>query len=107
MTSCAGEFEVENAFVDVNDAVDERHLHIETGLGDDADRLSEPHHQRLLGLIDGEECAVADDDGDQQQNGDGAAGEAKSHWPPPDDAPLVDEVPGNAERGRGSSVSGK
>jgi DNA-binding NarL/FixJ family response regulator len=32
-------------------------------------RVSEPHHQGLLGLVDGEQGAVADDGGEQQQNG--------------------------------------
>ena len=36
-------------------------------LGDDVDRLAEPHHQRLLGLRHLEHRTVADDQHDQQQ----------------------------------------
>ena len=47
--------------------------------------------------------AVADDGGDQQQNGDHAAGEAELHGLPPDDG-----VPAaGACRVRGNSVSGR
>ena len=43
-------------------------LKLQAGLGDDADRLAEPHHQRLLGLAHGEQRAVADHDRDDQQH---------------------------------------
>ena len=47
--------------------IDERRLEMQAGVGDDADRLAKPHHQRLFGLIDREDRAVGDDDGDEQQ----------------------------------------
>ena len=78
-------FHVENALVDVNDGVDKRHFHVEAWLGDDTNRLAQPHYQCLLGLAHGEQGAVADDDGDQKDDGDGAAGKTGSHWLPPAD----------------------
>ena len=70
-------FDVENAFVDIDHAVDERHFHVQSRFGDDAHRIAEAHHQRLPGLVDGEEGAVAHEDGDQQHDGEHAAGKAK------------------------------
>jgi hypothetical protein len=58
-------FDVENALVDIDHAVDERDLCIQSRLGDDAHRLAKPHHQGLLGLINGEEGAVGDDQHNQ------------------------------------------
>ncbi len=60
-------FEIEDALVDVDHGVDERRLEMQARLGDDADGLAEPHHQRLLGLRDGEHRAVADDHDKKQQ----------------------------------------
>ena len=81
---------------------------IEPGLGDDAHRIAEPHHQRLLGLVHGEEGAVADDDGDQEQNGGNAAGETELHGLPPAAAPPAVGEPGAGTGcGRASSVSGR
>ncbi len=48
-------FQVEDALVDADHRIDQRHLEVEAGLRHDANRLTEPHHQRLLGLIDGEQ----------------------------------------------------
>ena len=44
-------FEIENALVDIDHVVDERHLVIEAGLGDHAHRVAEAQHQRLLRLV--------------------------------------------------------
>ena len=60
-------FQIEDALVDRDHGVDERRLEIQARFGDDADRLTEPHHQHLLGLRHGEDRAVADDDDDKQQ----------------------------------------
>src|SRR4029077_1842326 len=67
-------FDGENALVDIDDGVDERDLGVQSRLGDDAHRLAEPHYQSLLGLINGEEGAVGDDQHNQQYYGDHAAG---------------------------------
>ena len=50
-----------------------RRLEVQARLGDDADRLAEPHHQHLLGLRNGEDRAVADDDDDKQHDQGGNA----------------------------------
>ena len=42
-------FEIEDPLVDVDHGVDERRLEMQARFGDDADRLAEPHHQRLFG----------------------------------------------------------
>src|ERR1700682_563633 len=75
--------DVEDALVDIDDTVDERNLCVQARLGDDAHRLAKADHQRLPGLIHGEEGAVADDDGSQQQDGGSAARETHSHGVPP------------------------
>ena len=49
-------FEIENALVDIDDAVDQRHFEVQARLGDRrSDRLAEAHHQRLPRLVDGEQ----------------------------------------------------
>ena len=73
----------ENALVDIDHAVDERHFHVKSGLGDDAHRIAEPDHQRLSGLINGEKGAVADDGRDQEHYGGHAADETEFHGLPP------------------------
>jgi hypothetical protein len=69
----------ENALVDIDDAVDERDFDVKTRLGDDAHRLAQAHHQSLPRLIDREEGAVADDNGNQQQDGNGDADDTRPH----------------------------
>ena len=84
MTSCAGVFEIEDALVDGDHAVDQRHLEVQAGLGDDADRLAEPDHERLLGLIDGEQRRVAEHDrGDEEGRAATPPAIPSSHRAPP------------------------
>ena len=75
--------EIEDALVDIDDAVDQRDLGMQSRLGDHAHRLAQPHHQRLAGLIDREQSAVGDDQRHDDEGGDDAAGEIESHRPPP------------------------
>src|SRR4029077_11632900 len=48
--------DVENALVDIDDALDELKFDVETRLDDDAARFAQSHDQSLPGLIDGEEA---------------------------------------------------
>ena len=61
-------FQIEDALVDADHAVDQRHLEVQARLGDDAHRLAEPDHQRLLGLIDREQRRIADDQRDEDED---------------------------------------
>jgi len=61
-------FEIEDALVDRDHRVDEGRLEMQAGLGRNIDRLAEPHHQGLLGLLHGEERAVGDDRRHEQQD---------------------------------------
>ena len=54
-------------------------LKFRPGLGDDADRLAEPHQQNLLGLAHREQRAVSDNDDDEQRDQRHDAGNARSH----------------------------
>src|SRR5262245_4472387 len=76
-------FEVEDALVDADDAVDQRDLGMQSGLGDYPYRLAQPNHQRLPGLIDREQRAIGDDQRHDDEGGDDAAGEIEPHRPPP------------------------
>ena len=102
-------FEIEDALVDGDHVIDERHLGVQTRLVDHAHHFTEPHHQRLLGLVDGEERRVADDERGGEEDGGNAANEIKSHGLTPvcvcDDWPEVAE--GDEADGRSSSFSGK
>ena len=49
--------EVEHALVEIIDLLDERHLHVQPGSCTIAHRVAELQHQRLLGLMDGEQGA--------------------------------------------------
>src|ERR1700724_2376841 len=75
--------DVENALVDIDDALDKRNFDVETRVGDDAPRFAQSHDQSLPGLIDGEEAAIADEKRDEQQDGGGGARETHSHGVPP------------------------
>ena len=76
-------FQVEDALVDIDHAVDERHLDVQARLVDHAHHFTQPHHQRLLGLIDGEQRAVEHDQRGEDEDGDDAADEIEFHrWPP-------------------------
>ena len=81
-------FQVEDALVDVDHAVDERHLEVEAGLTDHAHRLAEPNDQRLLRLIDGEQGAIGDDECGKGEDRDDAAEDIEFHRWPPDDCGL-------------------
>jgi len=76
-------FKIEDALVDRDHAVDERRLEIQARLGDDADRLAEPHHQHLFGLRHGEDRAVGDDGDDKQYEQRDQACNGGSHREPP------------------------
>ena len=78
-----GVFEIENALVDGDDAVEQRELEVQARLGDGADRLAQPHHQHLVGLIDREQAAVSDQQRHQDERGEDAAGEIEPHRLPP------------------------
>ena len=58
-------------------------LKLQAGLGDDAHRLAEPDHERLLGLIDGEQRRIAEHDRGENEDEDDAAGDTESHRVPP------------------------
>ena len=58
-------------------------LKFSPGLGHDANRLAEPHHDRLARLVDGEQRAVADDQGHDDEDGEDAAGDPEFHRVPP------------------------
>ena len=47
--------EIEHALVEILDLLDERHLEVQARVLDDVDRVAELQHQRLLGLMDGEQ----------------------------------------------------
>ena len=55
--------DVEDAVVEGDDVLDQRELEVQARLGDEAaagDRLAEAQHERLLGLVDGEQRAAGD-----------------------------------------------
>jgi len=60
-------FEVEDTLVDRDHRIDEGRLEIQARIGDDADRLAQPHQQHLFGLRHGEHRAVANDKDNEQQ----------------------------------------
>jgi hypothetical protein len=74
-----GRFEIENAPVDCDDVVDERHLEIQARLVNDPNRITQPNHQRLLSLIDCEQRRIAEDQRRQNKNDDNAACESQPH----------------------------
>ena len=75
--------QIEDALVDSDHVVDERHLDVQARLADHAHRLAEPNDQRLLGLINREQRAVDDDQHGEGEDGDDAADEIEFHrWPP-------------------------
>ena len=76
-------FQIENAFIHGDHGVDQRDLVVQSGRGNDADRLTETYHQRLARLIDGEQRAVGDDERDDDEGGDQTAEDTQSHRPPP------------------------
>ncbi len=58
-------------------------LKFRPGSDDDADGFAEPHHQDLLGLLHGEDRAVADDDDDKQRDQGNDACNGRPHRVPP------------------------
>src|SRR5918911_684991 len=50
-----------------------REFEVQPRLGHDADRLAQPYHDGLPGLIDGEQRPIADDQGDDGEDGQYAA----------------------------------
>ena len=76
-------FQIEDTFVDPDHAVDQRHLEVKAWLGHHADRLTEPDHQRLLGLIDGEHRRVAEHHRGGNEDEDDASSDTDPHRVPP------------------------
>ena len=93
-------FQIEDALVDPDHAVDQRHLEVQAGLGHDADRLAEPDHQRLLRLIDGEQRRIAEHQRGENEDEDDAACDTEPHRAPP-------LCVGAGAGGRRSSLSGR
>ena len=78
--------EIENALVDVDDAVDERPFEVQAGLGDGPHGIAEAHHQRLTGLLHREQRKIGEHDDDDREDGEDAAGDiVVSHRAPPAD----------------------
>ena len=95
--------EVENALIDVDHAVDQRELHVEPGLGDDTHRLAEPDDQRLLGLMHGEQAAIAQERQKDRDDDQDTAGKTEPHREPP----VVPVAGPGAPCRRGNSLSGR
>ncbi len=60
--------DVENALIEELHVLNERNLVLQARVGDDALRLAEFEHQRLLGLAHGEQREVGDERGDAEDN---------------------------------------
>ena len=90
--------EIEDALVEIDHAVDQRQLEVQARLGDDAHRLAEPDHQRLLRLVDGEQRASSRRSAAMTaRTASDAAGDTELHRVPP----VV------GRRGRSISLSGR
>ena len=74
-----GSEEIEDAIVDSDDAVDKGHLYVDPRLAHDTDRITKPHDQRLLRLVDHEYGAIRYNDGSEDQSD----GDSHLHWLPP------------------------
>ena len=77
----AGGVDVENALIEELDVLDERDLVLQTRLGDDALRIAEFEHQRLLRLADGEQRQIGDEGGDAENDQADGEGCAVHGWP--------------------------
>ena len=62
-----GGVDVEDALVENIDVLHERDLILQPRLGDDALRLAEFEHERLLRLADGEQRQIGDDGGNAER----------------------------------------
>ena len=78
-----GIFQIENALVDIDHAVDQRDLEVQSGLGDDTHRLAKTDNEREARLIDREQRRVADDRRDDREDDEHPARNTELHWLPP------------------------
>jgi hypothetical protein len=76
-------FVIEDALVDIDDAVQERDLEVQSRLRDHAERLAQAHHQRLVGLIDRKQGAVGNDQRHEHESSKDTAGDIEPHRLPP------------------------
>ena len=72
--------DVEDALVEIFDVLDERDLVVEPGVLDLALRLAEFEHQRLLGLVDGEQREIGHDRGNAEDDQAGGESGAVHCW---------------------------
>ncbi len=77
----AGGVDIENALVEELDVLDERDLELQTRLGDDALRIAEFEHERLLRLADGEQRQIGDEGGEPENDQAEGKGRAVHCWP--------------------------
>src|SRR5262249_30625244 len=98
--------EVEDALVDVYDAVDKRVFDVQAGIGNDADRIAQLDHDCQFPLVHGEQRAVAHDDQQQDQDGDDAAGKTDPHRVPPVGAGVPAGLCVNSLSGRYGTTPG-
>src|SRR4029078_7891468 len=75
--------EIENAFVDINAAVDHRNLVVQSRLVHDPYRLAQSHYQSLPRLVDGKERPVGDYGGENNNCRDQPAKNIEPHREPP------------------------
>ncbi len=95
--------DIEQAFVESDDVLDERPFDVQAGGFHDLPRLSELQHQRLFGLVDDEQRVRHDDGEDDQRHGEQDQS-AAAHCAPPGTASEGGAAGAGAPAGLGAGA---